>query len=253
MQKITRKPSQVVNKFFLVTVGLFVIGTAYVGHHFWKAAREFKYFSAACSIFDRSGKVVFHSPEDHCDFASDGKLLSTMLNTNKLQLQDKNGIVLWTSNEYAHHDLKFSRDEKSFIVISAESVMFRKNRVKSDCFSKRDLANKPIYRWCLGDNTARLEALGFEFNPVISDDTEYATNKLFNSKYEISHSNSIYVIPKNSLSEKNPAFAEGNYLINIYSPSFALVILDREMKTVLWSKSLENLPFRHSAIKFFGA
>lgn len=227
------------NKYLIVIASFFVVSAAYLSHHFSKTDRDFRYFSADCSIFDRSGKIVFHSPEDHCDFASDGKLLSSVLNTNTLQLRDRDGSILWTSTEYAHHDLKFSRDEKSFLVITAESIDFRNKRVKSDCFAIRDLNNKPLYRWCLSDHVAQLESLGLHFNTVISDDTEeYQTNRLINSKFEISHANSIYEIPKNRLSEKVAALAEGNFLINIYSPSFALIILDREMKNILWAKDL---------------
>ena len=239
--RITKRLLPVVNKFLIAVTVSFALSAGYLAWQFSIPGNGFKYFSADCSIYSRSGTILFHAPEDYCDFASDGKLVTSRLDTNTLQLRDKNNEVLWSSKEYAHHDLKFSRDEKSILVITAESIMFRNWRVKSDCFSKRDLANQTIYRWCLGDNIEKLEALGFRFKPEISEDTEYETNRLINTKFEISHSNSIYEIPKNALSGKIAAFAEGNYLINIYSPSFALVILDREMKTILWTMDLGRI------------
>lgn len=237
------------NKYLLGFAALILIGTGFWGHSYWKATKEFRYFSADCSIYERSGKIVFHSPEDYCDFANDGKLLSSVLDTNTLQLRDPNGTVLWTSNEYAHHDLKFSRDGKSIIAITAESILLKNTRVKSDCFSKRDLTNKVIHRWCLGDNLPKLEELGFQFNPVVSDDPEYETNKQIKTRLEISHANSIYEIPQNTLSGQNAAFAEGNFLVNIYSPSFALIILDREMKNVLWAKDLGKIPHEGKTLR----
>lgn len=249
--RITRKSSQVVNKAFLGFAAFILFAAGFMGHHFWRANREFQYFFADCSIYDRSGKILFHSPEDHCDFASDGKLLSSDLDSNTLQLRDKHNNILWTSNEYAHHDLKFSRDEKTFIVITAESVFYKNRRVKSDCFSKRDFDNRVLNRWCLGENIHNLEALDFHFNPAISDDSEYETNKLIISKFEISHANSIYEIPENSFSNDEPAFAEGNYLINIFSPSYALIILDREMKKVLWTKNLGKMNLNGQVLHMF--
>lgn len=52
--------------------------------------------------------------------------------------------------------------------------------------------------------------------------------------YEFSHANSVYKISANRLSKKNPAFAEGNYIVNAAGINLVF-ILDKNLKKVLWS------------------
>lgn len=210
---------------------------------------DFEYFYANCSIFSKDGKIIFNTWGYLCDYADDGKVLSSNTIKNYLALKDHNNQILWASAENAHHDLKFTADQKSFLLIHAEVINFRNQKVQSDCFSRRDLTNKILNKWCLSENIEALEKLGFQFEAKFIRHVNRIGN-LFDIEYEISHSNSIYEIEQNSLSEKHPAFQKGNYLIHLFKPSYALLIIDRDMKKILWHKNLSQFKYGLDQLQF---
>ena len=126
-------------------------------------------------------------------------------------MTDANNNIIWTSNKYVHHDLKFNSDEKSILVITSEVIKYKNLVVTSDCYSKRDLDKKKLSNWCAKDNIPELEKMGFNFKPKAFLNT-FTSEKV---NYEISHANSIYEIPQNIGSDTNPAFQAGNYIINL--------------------------------------
>ncbi|MGZ3726929.1 MAG: hypothetical protein ACXWQQ_14085, partial [Pseudobdellovibrio sp.] len=95
------------------------------------------------------------------------------------------------------------------------------------------------YSWCLSNNLEELEKDGFTFKPRLRQSNDFS--KSIQIDHEISHGNSIYEIPDNALSDKIPAFRKGNFIVNLFIPSFALLILDSEMKHILWYKNLGQL------------
>ncbi len=197
---------------------------------------NFSFFTADCTIFSRSGTVLYYSRGQLCDFSNDGKVISSDPLANKLQLTDKDETVLWASHENVHHDLKFSNDQNSILLISSEIIDYDGQSVRSDCFSKRNLKNTILAQWCLSQNLKVIQRLGFTIRTQRAD--QFAITDLTNAEYEISHANTIYEIKKNRLSEKNEAFKEGNFLVDLHGPIFALLILDQNMKRVLWAKNL---------------
>lgn len=209
---------------------------------------DYHYFSVDCSIYTKSGKILFYTSGQLCAFSDDGKLLTSDPNSNVLRMADSAGNVVWTARENIHHDLKFTEDQNAFLAISGEIIQFDGKPVRSDCFSKRDLKNTILSEWCLGANIPQLKKLGFRLRTQPSD--AFAINQLVYASEEISHANSIYEIPDSKLSAKHPAFRKGNFLVDLHSPLYALLILDSEMKTVLWSKSLEHLPYGIKHLSF---
>lgn len=209
-----------------------------IGFFLFKKGRTFRYFSADCRIYETSGKLLFSSDAQLCAFSDDGKLLKSHTGINSFSFVDEKDVIIWSSYEHIHHDLKFTTDQKAILLISAEMIDFEDEAVKSDCFSKRDLNNKIISQWCFGENLQNLAGLGFTISKMTRTGPD-SLNKLISAKSEISHANSINEIQQNALSDRIPAFQKGNYLVNLYAPIHALLILDNEMKNILWSKKLE--------------
>lgn len=210
---------------------------------------DFKYFYAGCSVFSRAGKILFTTQGYICDFSDDGKVLSSNPSENLLMMRDHQNNLLWTSVENAHHDLKFTNDQKFFLLTTSEPIEFEKQSVRSDCFSKRTLANKIVYEWCLRDHLSQLRSLGFHF----STEEIRHTNRMKqfpDLATEISHANSIYEIEDNAMAEKIPAFKKGNYLIHLFKSSYALLIIDAEMKTILWTKNLSKMKYGLDHLQF---
>lgn len=231
---------------FLISASLLLVWWSVYGPRLNSAG--FDYFSVDCSIYSKAGKIIFYSKEQLCAFADDGKLLTSDPNSNALQMTDRSGTVLWSSYENIHHDLKFTMDQKGFLAIATEVFEYNKRPVRSDCFSKRDLQNKVLTEWCLSRNLKQFESRGFTIRTQLAD--TFARNDLNAAEYEISHANTIYEIPKNRLSEKFEAFREGNYLVDLHSPSYALLILDKDMKSILWSKNLTQQVYGLNRLSF---
>lgn len=257
-RKITKSLSQPVNKFLSVLKAprvkknrilvFFSVISITIAIFFFiennATDSDFEFFTIDCVIYNKAGKLVFHVNALLCSFADDGKVLSSNPNANILTMTNAAGDTLWTSHESIHHDLKFSNDQKSLLLTSGEVVQFKGRPVRSDCFSKRDLENKIIAEWCLGANIPQLEKLGFKISTTPSKwPPGFPTE-------EISHANTIYEIPANRLSEKHAPFREGNFLIDLHKPTYALLILDSKMKSILWSKSLEKWPYGMQSLSF---
>lgn len=200
------------------------------------------YFALDCAIYDSSFKLIFQvNNSDYCAFANDGSYLSSKVSVERFSFKDREDRLIWSSNEVIHHMLKYSNDQKSFLAISSENIPLGERIVRSDCFSVRDLQNKKLHEWCLGAHLEEIKSLGFAIGqhqimyPPFPKDQRV--------KFEISHANSIHEIEDNARGNFDPAFKKGNYLVNIYNPTFAVVILDSEMKNILWSADLSKFPY----------
>lgn len=208
-----------------------------------KSKVSFKYFVAGCSLFDTNGKVLFTLNSDFiCIFKKDGSVIATNPVEDRLTYYDKSGEVIWTSRENATHDLRFIAEESRFLTITSEVTDFDGTPARGDCVSERDMTNRILKQWCFSKNRAELEIRRIRkgTDPV----NVYNNTHIAFPNIEISHANSISVIPANAREAVNPAFAEGNYLVNLYTPGFGVIILDRDMKHILWSRNLRNFQYK---------
>ena len=210
---------------------------------------SFEYFYTFCEIFNREGQLLYKLNDYKlCAFSQDGSVLASDW-ADRLTLFDKNDEIIWTSNEYVHHDLKFSNDGQNILVISAEVISYKNLKSRSDCFSVRSRKNEIIHRWCVHDHLEDLNRLGYYIDSPRETDPLLPT-KIAAAPYEISHANSIYEIGENTRSHFDKAFEAGNYIVHLggskilyQRPICALLILDREMKNILWHKNYCNLQF----------
>lgn len=200
---------------------------------------KISHFSIDCSIFSRDGLLVYSAPPRalHCAFANNGSLLMARYTSAELSLVDKNDKVLWQSKEVAHHKLSFSHDQKKILIMSSEVFNHRNKITRGDCFSVRDLQNKKLHEWCVSKNMANLRKLGFNIDTTvkISIDNRFPGE---NAELEVSHANAFFEIAPNS--SKHPAFAPGNYLVNIFGASKAMLVLDSKLEKILWSIQMDN-------------
>ncbi|MGZ3726930.1 MAG: hypothetical protein ACXWQQ_14090 [Pseudobdellovibrio sp.] len=226
-----------------IIVGVFVLVALLVLADFIRSKKlqnafDFQYFLADCSVYNSKIELLYQHPGTTCDIAEDGSLLSTDFNDQTLKLFDKNDNLIWQSTEDVHHDIKFSKDQKSFLALSSDYMEFENETVRSDCFSKRDLNNKILFQWCLKDHLSELQKMGFDFKKEVNYTVLHDNRQPH--KNEISHANSIYEIEDNAMASQNQAFQKGNFIVNIYGSSHALIIVDKEMKNILWADNLKK-------------
>lgn len=197
-----------------------------------------QHFSAHCSIYNKHGKLHFHFNNFYmCDFHPNGSLVAADPITDTLSYYDHNNQLLWTSRENVHHDIKFSKDYKSILTINSEQIKINKKNVRGDCFIVRSLQNKIEKKWCLSENLKALNELGYD-TAATARVRDHNKTPLFMQNEELSHANSFYEIPANARSALHPAFKEGNYIVNLFLPTCALLILDSELKNILWNLNL---------------
>lgn len=238
---------------FAILAATLVLAAGFYFYRAWSTPtygeNDFRYFYAGCSVYSRNGKIVYTTRGYICDFADDGKVLSSDPSANILMMRDQHNNLLWNAVENAHHDLKFTNDQRHFLLTTSEVLEFENQLVRSDCFSKRTLENKIVSEWCLRDHLAQLRSLGFHFSAGEIRHTN-RMKKFPDLASEISHANSIYEIEDNAMAEKIPAFKKGNYLIHLFKSSYALLIIDPEMKTILWSKDLSKMKYGLDYLQF---
>lgn len=198
-----------------------------------------KYFYTNCNIYDLNGHLI-HSTSGYqfCQYHPEGLILASNTHDKKLTLFDKYDEALWTSNEYIHHDLKFSNDLSFLYMIQSKTEKINHKTVRSDCFSKRNYSNQILAEWCLSDHIDELLKMGFSFTPWAASQFPSWTSEFYD--FEISHANSMYEIPDITGNTVDSAFSSGNFIINIYGPSKAVIILDKNLKNILWSKNLSQ-------------
>lgn len=229
---------------------LFVLASALIVFLFVEHD-SFKYFSSECKILTKEGTLVYSLPNyQRCDFHPDGLVIASTPFSGELRLIDVNDITLWSATEFVHHDLKFTNDKKSILAITSDLTEFQNSTVRSDCVSRRDLSNNVIRKWCLKDHLEELEQLGFRFEKKAIPRDHVITG--LSADYEISHANSVYEIGPNSKSKIDPVFSEGNYIINLFVPSLALLILDKNMKNVVWHKKMSEFNYTNNTYSVFG-
>ncbi|MEQ1722249.1 MAG: hypothetical protein ABL930_03675 [Pseudobdellovibrio sp.] len=224
---------------------LIFLSAVFAVFYFFYEPDEFHHFSYLCSIYNKDNKLVESIPNYvFCDYSSDGKTIASNPFKGELTLFNKNTEKVWTSKEFIHHDVKFSTDEKTILLISSEIINYENAQVRSDCVSQRDLNNLIIHEWCLKDHITELSKLGFNMSK------RPFKNNFTGEKvaFEITHTNSIYEIPENVTSKNNAAFSKGNFIVNLYGRTGALIILDKQMKSILWSLNffdftLDNLKY----------
>lgn len=211
---------------------------------FKKNSREkFLFLAVDCSLYSRAGVVLFQAPADaiFCAFHDNGSVLLSNPVTGHFWMIDQLNRTLWHSEEVAHHVVNFSNDQKQILAITSQVVAYKSKKVRSDCFSVRDLLNKKIHEWCAADHLAELTELGFDMSrlwEIEGKNNNHYKNE--NVRKELSHANSFYEIGPNTRAATDPAFTPGNYILHLYGESRPLLILDSSMKRILWHLNMSE-------------
>ncbi|MGZ3689874.1 MAG: arylsulfotransferase family protein, partial [Pseudobdellovibrio sp.] len=197
----------------------------------------FNYFKTHCRLYDRGGNLLFSFDNFYmCDFKSDGSFVASNPLTDEVVYYDKNDTVIWRSNENSHHDINFSSDENFLHTITSEIITQHGRKVRSDCFIVRNLENVIVKKWCLSEHLDELKKMGLNTEKTMDIDITNSS-KFSNVGLEISHANTFNEIPENILGRYDPAFKKGNYIVNLYAPIPVAMILDSEMKHILWHET----------------
>jgi hypothetical protein len=186
------------------------------------------YLTVDCKIIDHSGNTIRAYPYDQCIFLETGRMLVEDQDAS-LSYIDENGTTIWKLDIKTHHMFNLSHDKKTILAIGSEDIVVDNTLFRMDVLYRIDWSGKILSKWKVSENFPLL-------NQLIGLETKNTGTGWFGrskAKREISHANSIYEIPPNSLEKKLPAFSAGNVIVNLNTMHSKLIILDPDLKKIL--------------------
>ena len=165
----------------------------------------------ACHIFNMKGETIKTFPGNYCQFLDDGSYISAT--GTELSLFTKNREQKWKIKGNFHHQVNFSQSKNEILVLSTLPIKRGKKTLYEDHFLIVDLNGKIIKEIRSSELIKQLGSLK-DFSPT-----------------QITHFNSFYDIPSQSVDGLPSYVKEGNYIIN--AMDIGLIFLASDFKTIL--------------------
>lgn len=194
-----------------------------------------------CFILDSSGKVIRSFDGTLCIFLPDGSVISG--NQKRLIFYNPDMTIKWEKVLEVHHQLNLSPDKKRILTMTSSFHNIDKKKVRFDKLIIFDFDGKEIFSFDTFDHQKDLHALTKMSERKKLNTVKPKRDKIWlnpDATWEFSHMNSFYEIQDNSLSEKNPIFTKGNFLVNDKWLN-VIFILDAHLKKILWSTTAPAL------------
>ena len=229
----------IVNNFFLIFCVLFS-GCSLLKI---KPQSEALTFSFQCMLVNMDGQTLRRTYGNLCTYFEDGSLI--VGSQTEMSLISDEGRVIWSLPLNTHHNLK-NINQTEFLVMNSSFDNYKKKWLRFDRISIYNKSAQELKYFDFSEHAADLTRRSKRSLNAAFDETFKSLQKdifLLNVKtqekfkpvfYEFSHANSVYRIPKNKMAKFIPAFAEGNFIVNINGLQLML-ILDSELKSIIWS------------------
>lgn len=207
-----------------------------------------KYYQAGCAILDENSHIVRLFNGSLCIFLNNGDFISSNLKEN-IRYFDKTGHLIWESDKPALHQLKLSNAGKNFLAITSETKKINGRNIRADVFSVRDFQNKILKSWSTFDNYKKLQLLDLSYFKNCKDDCYWPTLWLSPTEasdvLELTHANSFQEISIKEEIFGSNIWKAGNYLIYLYGPLSVALVLDSDLKNILWSYDFKKIDRIH--------
>lgn len=146
-----------------------------------------------------------------------------------------NGHAVWEKYFPIHHDLHLSPHGTVF-VLTTEARRYLGCPMNFDIIIEFDKDGNELQRYSFWDHRRdfqryrplRKKLIDILYNPILA-----LGKSIAKSKYSYFHLNSFFIVPQNALSETNPAFRAGNWLISLKHEGMVF-ILDSKTKKIVW-------------------
>lgn len=200
-------------------------------------------YTFSCEIIDPAGKLLRKYPGWNCIYLDSGEVIwNTQFELLKLSNE---GTLDWQKPLNAHHTFRLL-DNEHFLLLNSSIHQYKDKRVRFDRISIFDLKGNELKYFDFYDHQDELlsrampeyrDFLGETFIGLrIPDDslTDEEEFEFISTPFEFAHANSVYEIPKNSISRKIKAFKKGNFIVNV-NGLCTTFILSQDFKNILWS------------------
>jgi hypothetical protein len=194
-----------------------------------------------CSIYNQNGELLQRFPGALCVFLPDGSYVSAHHADHSLMRVSRDGLPLWRQTVQVHHQMNLDASGKRLLLLTSSVHRHLGKKMRFDAVEMRDLDGKLLARFDSFDQREHLLKLSGKPRDFFWRDD---SGTLPGVHYEFSHANSIYEISENAAAATIPAFAKGGFILNVNALGL-VVILDRDLKKILWS--LKRQP-NHSGV-----
>ena len=179
-----------------------------------------------CTIYDEQARILRRYDGDLCLFHNDGRVFSA---GKHFIARDKTLATLWRHPISLHHQLNWSVDRTKILAMGRETIRMGDREIQWDLLYVFKLDGRVEKEFSFYENRAMLAAKGLSMQimETVSPDRPESPFP------EYTHANSFYEIPPNANAARHPAFAAGNYIVNLLNEP--IFILDKDLKRVLWS------------------
>lgn len=197
-------------------------------------------FQSGCVIINEKAEVIKLLPGYHCILLDNGDFIASSPGY-KMSYYKSDGEPVWTDDNPSSHKLDLTNDKKHFLAITSERKFFNKKNARGDVFSVRTLDNKILKSWSVFKNMDALKKLKLKYfeNEDLVWPADWLDPKL-GFQGEVSHANSFHEISKNSEIPGSTIWRAGNYLVYIFGPIATALVLDSDMKNILWHYDFKN-------------
>lgn len=195
-----------------------------------------------CEVWSYDQTLIHNFPGNYCLFLDDGRFIAA--EKNGIAMYDANQVQVWSRAGHFHHQINWADGRKYVLALKSDLVQEKDKKIRRDVVVKIDLDGKIVSE--NNSESMMSEAQSKEMNlqkpslfPVV-----WTTHPDFDNKsFERSHFNSIYEIPDNALSKKNPAFKEGNVIVN--NVNGQTYILSGNLDQVLFTRTIPGARLTH--------
>lgn len=220
-------------------------------------------------VIDMNGKVLERLPIGFTNLLADGSLIGAMEKGASLIKLDADRDVIWKTTATPHHEITMDENGDIYL-LSKEERLFMGISTEFDVLKKYSPQGKLLYKWSLFDHlkefvaiiskSAYLNNLKTPYDSTkgveayIAQDPSYFFLPTFQQdsnrrkcSYEISHFNSIQVLPENEVSKTIPAFKKGNLLLS-FNPYSSYGILNPTTNQLEWVAYLPERATLHTPV-----
>ena|SRR3989338_692311 len=216
------------------------------GAHIYNTKKVYpKYVFYEGKLLDVNGKIIKNWKNNYLGLIlSNGNYLAQeAYEAKKWGLYTWNDKIVWKKNFAIHHELLLT-PQNTIITFIKEMHPYKGRNIDFCVIVECDMKGKELSRWSTWNNLKKLKKLHPPLElerPKVFFLPETAKRKNpspWGGNYDYYRLNSLQIIPKNVLGEKDKRFQEGNWLISFRHGSMIL-ILDKDSKEVVW-KCISN-------------
>ncbi len=177
-----------------------------------------------CHIYNNDGALEYSIPARFCSFLSEETLLTFY--AQELKAIDHKKGTLWTFPTSMTSNIHVNAARKELAFAKKETHTANNISHRYDSVEVIDFNGKAVFTWSTFKNRDHL----------IQREGVNALPKNNSTGAESLKINSVYILPKNELSQKIPPFQEGNLLVN-FETLKKIVIINRQSGRIVWSYS----------------